>query len=227
MVMFFKSLQHQFTAFPKMFTDILPNSIKSARNTLGNSRDRFDRYVCCPGCNSLYRMSACVLKKSDGTLESVECTFIQFPLHSQRCHRKPCGVRLMKEIKRASGRKAFYPKRVYCYRSVITSLQELLQRPSFAEQSELWRSQRNDSGVYRDVFDRRVWKEFLSFDGVPLLSVPSNYALQINVDWFNPYKHTQHSEGAIYLSVLNLVGNVTSKKIQSLLELFQDHKNHL
>ena len=62
MVMFFKSLQHQFTAFPKTFTDILPNSIKSARNTLGNSRDRFDRYVCCPGCNSLYRMSECVLK---------------------------------------------------------------------------------------------------------------------------------------------------------------------
>jgi len=26
----------------------------------------------------------------------------------------------------------------------------------------------------------------------------------MNVDWFNPYKHTQHSEGAIYLSVLNL-----------------------
>jgi len=57
--------------------------------------------------------------------------------------------------------------------------------------------------VFRDVFDGRVWKEFLSFDGVPFLSVRSNYALQIN-DWFNPYKHTQHSERAMYLTVLNL-----------------------
>ncbi len=26
----------------------------------------------------------------------------------------------------------------------------------------------------------------------------------MNVDWFNPFKHTQHSEGAIYLSIMNL-----------------------
>ncbi len=47
-------------------------------------------------------------------------------------------------------------------------------------------------------------EEYGIVDGEPFLSVPGNYALQINVDWFNPYKHTQHSEGAIYLCVLNL-----------------------
>ena len=31
--------------------------------------------------------------------------------------------------------------------------------------------------------------------------MPHNFAFQINVDWFNPFKHT---EGAIYISVLNL-----------------------
>lgn len=39
---------------------------------------------------------------------------------------------------------------------------------------------------------------------MPFLSVPNNIALQINVDWFNTYTHTQHSEGAIYLNVMNL-----------------------
>lgn len=39
---------------------------------------------------------------------------------------------------------------------------------------------------------------------MPFLSVPNNFAFQINVDWFNPFIHTQHSEGAIYLSVMNL-----------------------
>ena len=31
-----------------------------------------------------------------------------------------------------------------------------------------------------------------------------NFAFQINVDWFNPFIHTQHSESAIYMSILNL-----------------------
>ena len=41
-------------------------------------------------------------------------------------------------------------------------------------------------------------------DGQPFLAAPFNYALHLNVDWFQPFTHTQHSEGAIYLSVLNL-----------------------
>ena len=36
------------------------------------------------------------------------------------------------------------------------------------------------------------------------LSAPYNYAFQLNVDWFKPFKHTQHSEGAVYLSIMNL-----------------------
>ena len=48
-----------------------------------------------------------------------------------------------------------------------------------------------------DMYDGEIWKEFLQRDGVPFLSVPNNFALQLNVDWFKPFKHTQHSEGAI------------------------------
>ena len=51
------------------------------------------------------------------------------------------------------------------------------------------------------VYDGNVWADFLSKDGQP---APFNYALHLNIDWFQPFKHTQHSEGAIYLSVLNL-----------------------
>ena len=142
-----------------------------------------------------------MVKKSDGTMD---CGFVKFPLHPQQCHRKPCGAILMKEIKYASGRKSFFPKRVFCYQSLINSLQDLLLSPSFSEKCELWRCKQVVPGVYTDIFDGRVWKEFQVVDGVPFLSVPGNYALQINVDWFAPFKHTAHSEGAIYMSVLNL-----------------------
>ena len=38
----------------------------------------------------------------------------------------------------------------------------------------------------------------------PLLDTPNNVALALNIDWFNPYVHTQYSIGAIYLTLLNL-----------------------
>ena len=35
-------------------------------------------------------------------------------------------------------------------------------------------------------------------------SLPHNFALTLNVDWFQPFKHTQYSVGAMYVSILNL-----------------------
>ena len=55
-----------------------------------------------------------------------------------------------------------------------------------------------------DVYDGKVWKDFMTVNDVPFLCAPYNFAFQLNVDWFQPFKHTQHSEGAIYLSILNL-----------------------
>ena len=61
--------------------------------------------------------------------------------------------------------------------------------------------------MYRDVYDGQLWKDFLEPDGEPFLTLPYNYyyyAFCLNVDWFQPFKHTTHSEGAAYLTVLNL-----------------------
>lgn len=41
-------------------------------------------------------------------------------------------------------------------------------------------------------------------ENVPFLSLPYNYAFSLNVDWFQPFKHTQHSVGIMYLAVQNL-----------------------
>ena len=57
----------------------------------------------------------------------------------------------------------------------------------------------SSDGVYNDVHDGKIWKEFASFHGKPFLSIPFNYALHLNVDWFQPFDHTQHSEGVMYL----------------------------
>ena len=41
-------------------------------------------------------------------------------------------------------------------------------------------------------------------EGFPFLSEPGNYALMLNMDFFQPYKHIQYSVGAIYVTILNL-----------------------
>ena len=58
--------------------------------------------------------------------------------------------------------------------------------------------------VCTDLYDGEVWNDFMSIDGLPFLAAPFNYAFHLNFDSFQPFKHTQHSEGAIYLSILNL-----------------------
>ena len=61
-----------------------------------------------------------------------------------------------------------------------------------------------ESGVYEDIYDRRMWTEFLNPDGVPFLSLPYNFAFFLNVEWFQPFKHTKYACGAVYLAILNL-----------------------
>ena len=182
----------------KTFATKLPRTVGQARVIAGGSRDNFRKYVCCPQCFALY----C----SDGNYEtlSVTCTRITFPNHPQMHHRQPCRKTLFKKVKTASGKITLQPISVYCYKSVIQSLQEMLLYPTFVDQCELWRTIKTKPREYCDVYDGKIWKDFQSFDGKPFLSLPFNFALQLNVDWFQPFVHTQHSEGVIYMSVMNL-----------------------
>jgi len=51
-----------------------------------------------------------------------------------------------------------------------------------------------------DIFDGQIWRNVYS----DFLKSPYSYLLCLNVDWFQPFKHTQYSVGAIYLTVQNL-----------------------
>lgn len=111
----------------------------------------------------------------------------------------------MKKVKSSKGKISLYPRLIYCYCSVIESLKCMIGgKTDFISKCEQWRERETPEGMYQDVYDGKMWKYFMNVDGVPFLSAPYNFALQLNVDWFQPFQHTQHSEGAIYLSILNL-----------------------
>ena len=118
--------------------------------------------------------------------------------------KKKCCNALLKTVELASGKKVLYPYRIFCYQPILHSLQELLKRSSFVNDCEEWRKRKHVSGEYKDVFDGLIWQEFQVYQGKSFLSTKLSFALMINIDWFQPFKHTQYSIGAVYIAVMNL-----------------------
>lgn len=77
------------------------------------------------------------------------------------------------------------------------------------------------SDLFCDIYDGSVWQEFVTVDGKPFLGESSpaqlNLALQLNVDWFQPFKHTIYSVGAIYVTILNLPRHIRYKVVNTIL----------
>ena len=59
-------------------------------------------------------------------------------------------------------------------------------------------------GFYRDIYDGKIWRDFQELDGLPFISGECNLGFMLNIDWFQPFKFSPYSVGAIYISVMNL-----------------------
>lgn len=136
-------------------------------------------------------------------MQSKKCPHVEFPNHPMLFYRKPCGTLLLKEVK--MGCKQFcYPFRNYCFKSIVDSLKQLLLREEFISKCEHWRKRQSTPGVLEDVYDGQVWKEFQTVNERDFLKQPYSYGLMMNVDCFQPFKHTTYSVGAIYMVIMNL-----------------------
>lgn len=144
-------------------------------------------------------------ERMDGLFVSKKCDHVRFPIYPQRNRRKPCGAFFMKQMRSKNGSLFLHPKNLYCFKRLTDSLRSLITRPGFIENCESWRNKMPTLGdAMADVFDGKVWKEFLDSGGEKFFSTAANLGVMLNVDWFQPYKHTNHSCGVIYLVLMNL-----------------------
>ena len=67
------------------------------------------------------------------------------------------------------GNRKFYPHAIFCFVSLITSLQALVLRTGFIEQCESTREAFAMTGLC-DVYDGALWKEILTCNQSPFLS---------------------------------------------------------
>lgn len=159
-------------------------------------------YVVCPICHHLYKKSECVIKVQ-GEEVSLKCTFVKFPNHPQRSRQTKCGADLLKKVKVGQKYK-FVAKKTFVYYSIIETLQRLVMVPGFLQSCEEWRDRNVPHGCLMDVYDGKLWKEWMRVDDVPFLEIPGNLLFMLNLDWFQPFVHTQYSMGVIYLVIQNL-----------------------
>lgn len=79
----------------------------------------------------------------------------------------------------------------------------MVNREGFEDLCESWRNRNVPDEVLMDVYEDNVWK---CFNGgkYEFFTSKRNYGIMLNIDWFQPFKHTNYSVGAIYLTILNL-----------------------
>ena len=190
---------------------LMPTSVYLLRKTLGIGCDRFTKYVVCPNCHSLYPFSDCFYTLGSRRIPK-RCCHRPFPNHRQMRFRATCGEMnggyLLKEVQLKDGTTKLYPHKVYSYMSVLDTLKAFMTREDFWLKCNLWKMGRDTaSELLTDVFDGRVWREFLFVGGEPFLAGNRSLGLMLNVDWFQPFKLSRYSVGVIYLVVMNLPRN--------------------
>ena len=170
----------------------IPITSRTAEKTLGIHSNDIIEYVVCPVCHSIYKHSECMINQTSGNKEPKLCQYVRYPNHLNRSRQKICGTALLKKIKSKSGMHL-------CF---LIFLSVCHYNALYPGQDEQWR-ERNGKipcNVLGDIYDGQIWKDFSK----SFLSTPCSYMLGINVDWFQPFKHTEYSMGAIYLVIQNL-----------------------
>ena len=94
--------------------------------------------------------------------------------------------------------------------SVLDTLRRFLSRKDFWFKCNLWKRDRDfhsAAEILTDVFDGKVWCEFLFVGGEPLLAGERSLGVMLNVDWFQPFKLARYSVGVVYLVIMSLPRN--------------------
>ncbi|SMN01974.1 hypothetical protein SPONN_281 [uncultured Candidatus Thioglobus sp.] len=162
--------------------------------------------IVCRNCHSLCNYEDCFSHDSGGGQE-----ITTLPCSSCISHRK--RVPLLRTIVTCKGTTKYYPFLSYPYCSLISTLRSMLLRPGFLNLCEEWREcVLFEDSKLRDVYDGRIWREFMTVGGKPFLSTKFNLTFIINIDWFQPFKHRTYSIGVMYLCIINLPRGVRFKR---------------
>ena len=124
----------------------------------------------------------CIEVDSSKRSKSRTCTYICYPNHVQSRMKQPCSSLLLKTVKSSSKSEYLAPFKTYCFKSVTSSLRDLLNGPFTVELCEKWRTRMVVPGTFSDIYDGKMWDSFqYDCNGIPFLAAPYNYLLMLNL----------------------------------------------
>jgi hypothetical protein len=135
----------------------------------------------------------------------MHCRYEEYPNNPVLSRKNLCNNELS-SLKRNMKNMVVIPRMLYPKPTIKQQLSILYRRSNFEKMLDQSGTRNYDSNIYADIYDGKVWNSF-PFDGSKFFSpetATSNLGLLINLDWFQPFKYTQHSTGAIYASICNL-----------------------
>lgn len=200
---FFKLLSIKSDVYSQV-ESIFPENMYQLSKLLKSNVLEFKQYVVCTRCYALYDFDDC-FHVVEGLWITNRCSYVEFPNHRLPHLRKRCDQPLLKQINNESSN-ILVPYKIYCYKSLQSSLSYFVKRDNFEDLYEQWRKRETKEGILYDIFDGRIWHEFngIKYD---FFTEEGNYGCILNVDWFQPYKHTHYSIGVLYLAFFNLPRN--------------------
>lgn len=189
---------------------IFPTTVYMIKQWLSLPPSTFKRYVVCPECTFLYDPATLIYKDRAGNIQAKKCENVRF---STGKYSRPCGAKLMKRVILSDNKVDYYPLKLYCYKPISESLENLLRRDGVELDCNLWRHRKVPTGTYADVYDGKVWARFQNVGGKTFLADENNYALMVNCDWFQPFsRRSDLSIGVIYMTLQNLPRTVRFRR---------------
>ncbi|CAG8846659.1 12014_t:CDS:2, partial [Racocetra persica] len=107
------------------------------------------KYIVCLRCHSLYLPAELHLKISEHT----KCPI--------------CQKVLTKAIRGSDGKLKYKPQMIYPYQSIITRIASILADESNERLMDSPFKRQIENGVLGDIYDGKVWQEFLDEQGQP------------------------------------------------------------
>ena len=188
-----------------------PQSIQGCYSFLNLEKKPYKEYIVCPSCHMLFNINT--LSTTTRRLETIKCSFVEFPNHPQMRFRLPCNTTLFNQVQKKRGRE-YKPRRIYYYYGLKAALNILLSNSNFMEFCNLsnrLRSQ-NQSTTMSDIMDGEIWQCITAHLSPNSRSSSVNIlGILINVDWFQPFKHVSYSVGVIYAVIINLPRSIRYK----------------
>ena len=148
----------------------------------------------CTNCHKLYDSKIVCNNKEDNKLAIMHCRYEEYPNNPVLSRKNLCNNELS-SLKRNMKNMVAIPRMLYPKPTIKQQLSILYRRSNFEKMLDQSGTRNYDSNIYADIYDGKVWNSF-PFDGSKFFSpetATSNLGLLINLDWFQPFKYTQHS----------------------------------